>query len=457
MTSADAGSLAFELWKLLRMSKRFSDLRRRYDTFRSLRDRGGASSSEYDRRHRRVMRLGGTLNRARLVLGGRIRRCRRKVNGLAAGAYAAEPWRAEARRRLTPALTDLTNAIERTLEVYPESGAGPTHTEILGALDRHETDIRECGRFVSDVAAEVRSVTPIGEQSRELRAEQSAGSHPGDDLLRYLADRPDEMAAVIELPDRFRDPNVLTVSDADGLIEFGERKHCWVGPVGKSELRVEKGWDFGSITGPNRKPMDEILAEALTSTDDKRIRLHVRLTAEGRIRVARMKTYPQARVEDPKAKIVRTDWRDVKRQLLELYDQGDPYITIADLANRIGCGTTTIHKAIKDSSKLKGWQARHTKGKKSQGASSLNEVVLNDTHQTGEADPSDVLTDDDIDNAMRRLIAEAGPEEKARLNELSEDEQRNLAQAYYEHNLDQEPSPLNQSDRRRPVRQFKRL
>lgn len=288
MLSTDARSLAFELWKLLRTGQRFSDLRRRYDTIRSLRDGGGASSSEYDRRHRWVMRLGGTLNRARLVLGGRIRRCRQKVNGLAGGPHAAEPWRAEARRRLTPALTDLTNAIERTLEIHPESGAGPTHTEILGALDRHETDIRECGRFVSDVAAEIQSGTPIGEQSREARAEQPAGSQPGDDLLRYLADRPDQMAAVFELPNRLHDPNVLTVSDADGLIEFGTRNHCWVGPIGKSELRVEKGWNFSSVTGPNCKSMDEIIAEALTSTDDKRIRQHVRLTAQGRVRAARL-------------------------------------------------------------------------------------------------------------------------------------------------------------------------
>ena len=46
------------------------------------------------------------------------------------------------------------------------------------------------------------------------------------------------------------------------------------------------------------------------------------------------------------------------------------------------------------------------------------------------------------DNAMRRLIEEAAPEEKARLHRLSEDERRKLAKLYYEQNRDREPSPL---------------
>ena len=47
--------------------------------------------------------------------------------------------------------------------------------------------------------------------------------HIGDELLHYLADRPDHAAAVVELPERLQDPDMLTVCDADGLIEFGDR------------------------------------------------------------------------------------------------------------------------------------------------------------------------------------------------------------------------------------------
>ena len=421
MTSTDARYLAFELWKLLRTGECFSDLRRRYDTFRSLRDGGGAASSQYVRRHRRVMRLGGTLNRARLVLGGRIRRCRQKVNGLAAGSRAGEPWRTEARRRLTPALTDLTDAIQRTMEVHPESGAGPTHTEILGALDRHETDIRECGQFLSDVAAEVQSVTPIDEHSREPRSDQSTGSHPGDDLLRYLADRPDRMAAVIELPDRFRDPNVLTVSDADGLIEFGTRKHCWVGPVGKSELHVEKGWNFSSVIGPYCKSMDEILAEALTSTDDQRIRLHLRLTAKGRIRVARLKTDRMAPVVEPKTKTTETDWRDIQRRLERLRDQGEEYTTQARLAAKLNCSPSTINKAISQSTKLNAWKAEAIarRGNKAPPTSSLTEVHLDNTAQWCEQNPAEAVTLDDPEEVLAHLIQDAEPKVRAKLNAIT--------------------------------------
>lgn len=133
MTSTDARYLAFELWKLLRTGQRFSNLRRRYDTIRSLRDGGGALSSEYDRRHRWVMRLGGTLNRARNVLGERIRRCRQKVNGLAAGPHAAEPWRTEARSRLAPALTDLTDVIDPDRDFDEEDVEAQQIVGIAGA------------------------------------------------------------------------------------------------------------------------------------------------------------------------------------------------------------------------------------------------------------------------------------------------------------------------------------
>ncbi len=233
MTSSDARNLAFELWKLLRAGERFRDLRRRYNITRSLRDGTAAALSHRAGRHQRAVRLGGTLNRARIVLGERIRICRQKVNGLAAG-----PWRTDARRRLAPALTDLTDAIQRTFEVHPESAAGPTHAEILGAVARHETAIRECGLFLSDVAAEVREAAEHGTARR------------------------------------------------------------------------------------TQTPTD-------TAKTD-------------------------------------TDWRDVQRRLMELYKRGDPYISIGNLAKRLGCAKATIQKAIKDSTKLKYWQARHTKAKGSE-------------------------------------------------------------------------------------------
>ena len=76
-----------------------------------------------------------------------------------------------------------------------------------------------------------------------------------------------------------------------------------------------------------------------------------------------------AQVEQ-KPKTTETVWRDVQRRLLELYERGDAYTSIGDLAKRLACAKATIQKAIKDSTKLKGWQARHAKAKGSPRASS---------------------------------------------------------------------------------------
>lgn len=252
--------------------------------------------------------------------------------------------------------------------------------------------------------------------------------HVGDDLFRFLANQPDEMSAVIELPERFRDTSALTVSDDDGLIEFGERKHCWVGPVGKSELRVEKGWGFGSITGPNRKPMDEFLAETLTSTDDERIRQHVRLTAKGRVRAARLSVNGPASEAEPKPAAMGT--REVQRRLLEMCDAGEPYTTVRDLKKLTGCGSTsTVSIAINGSKTLREWRDRRSNRKRRPRASSLTKAVLDNAEQTQELDPRDLVeTADDDDAIFNRLVQEAAtPEERARLHSMSAARRRELA------------------------------
>lgn len=252
--------------------------------------------------------------------------------------------------------------------------------------------------------------------------------HVGDDLFRLLADQPDQMSAVIELPDRFQDPDMLTVSDDDGLIEFGTRKHCWVGPVGKSELRVEKGWNFSSITGPNCKSMDEILAEALTSTDDGRIRLHVRLTAKGRIRVARLKADRMATVVEPKTKTTETDWRDIQRRLERLRDQGEKYTTQAKLAVKLNCSPSTINKAISRSTKLNAWKAESIarRGNKAPPTTSLTEVHLDNLAQPCEQDPAEAVTLDDPEEVLAHLIQDAEPKVRAKLNAITPKDVRDM-------------------------------
>jgi len=88
---------------------------------------------------------------------------------------------------------------------------------------------------------------------------------------------------VCDLSEEFLDPRLLTVMDADGLIEFGHRNHCRAG----GRLIIENGWDFVSITGPDKNPIEVYLDEAQNWTGDPRIRPHIQLTCKGRIEVRR--------------------------------------------------------------------------------------------------------------------------------------------------------------------------
>ncbi len=110
------------------------------------------------------------------------------------------------------------------------------------------------------------------------------------ELLKWIHARGDANAGceVVELPQQLRDAALLTVSDADGLIEFGRRNHCTVGGGSHATLVIEDGYTFGSITGPQKKPMEESLREAFADNGPAELRLCVRLTAKGRVEVSRL-------------------------------------------------------------------------------------------------------------------------------------------------------------------------
>ncbi len=270
-------------------------------------------------------------------------------------------------------------------------------------------------------------------QSPMALAAPSAGPRVGDDLLRYLANQPNELAAVVELPQGFLDPDLLTVCDADGLVEFGTRNHCWAG----AELRVERGWDFGSIIGPGNKPMRTFIAAAMDFDGDNQIRPRVRLTSNGRVRAARLAVEIADRDESDKAANAKTsrgavkgstDWRDIQRRLLELYERGDAYTSIAKFAKRLDCANPTVKKAIDDSAKLKGWQKQHLESKRSPRAISITEMVTDNAKQTRDTDPAAQAEGDDVDLVLARLTQEAEPDERARLNELDVDARRTIVE-----------------------------
>lgn len=155
-----------------------------------------------------------------------------------------------------------------------------------------------------------------------------------------------------------------------------------------------------------------------------------------------------------------TDWKDVQRRLLAKRDRGEPYTSLRKLCAELKCSDATIRKAIDESETLEGWQVRSAGPKTAPKATDLGAVVIDNTRQTTEPAPDDVLPDDDVDATMARLINQARPDERAKLNALDDAGRRALVATYQSQNLDDEPSPLKPDkpgERPRNVKQHKRV
>jgi hypothetical protein len=130
-------------------------------------------------------------------------------------------------------------------------------------------------------------------------------------------------------------------------------------------------------------------------------------------------------------------WRDAQGKLLAMREKGEPYTTVKDLAARVGCRKTTLHKAIASSPTLKGWQARHVSKSPSPRAQSLNQVVT-DNAPVNVADPAEIAAENEqLDNVFARLIQEATSEERAEWNGLDTEARRDLARTVLEQEKEQ--------------------
>lgn len=101
------------------------------------------------------------------------------------------------------------------------------------------------------------------------------------DLLAWIEQQPDGMPFVHALPQQLRDPEIMTVADSRGLIEFGRPVYINIG----GKLRIERGFEFGSITGPGRIALRAILAKD-EQCEHAELRLRVRVTGAGRVALA---------------------------------------------------------------------------------------------------------------------------------------------------------------------------
>lgn len=154
-----------------------------------------------------------------------------------------------------------------------------------------------------------------------------------------------------------------------------------------------------------------------------------------------------------------TDWKDVQGRLFAKRDRGEPYTSLRKLSDELNCSDATIRKAIDDSETLQGWRARSTGPRAAPRATDLGAVVRGNARQATEPAPDDVLPDDDVDATMARLIDQAKPAERAKLNALDDAGRRALVATCQSQNLDDEPSPLEPDKpgvRPRKVKQHKR-
>lgn len=154
------------------------------------------------------------------------------------------------------------------------------------------------------------------------------------------------------------------------------------------------------------------------------------LHIEARTAVASSAKHPKASVND------------IRTRLESMAGIGEPYTSMQKLAEALKCGKGTVHEAIHSSERLKRWADIKPAGAKASGAQRLEGANLENAVSPNAPDPSAFLPEEDIDIVMAKLIDEAGPKERARLNAMTREQRRNLVQEINRQGLDFEVSPL---------------
>ncbi len=125
----------------------------------------------------------------------------------------------------------------------------------------------------------------------------------------------------------------------------------------------------------------------------------------------------------------KVNWQQTASHLETLRRKGEPFKTQAAYAEALDCSISTINKAIEKTPSLKEWAARPASSASS--AVSVEGAVLDSTPQQRESNPADALEQADVDFAMRYLMEQASPEERAEINAMSPDQRRMLAETAY--------------------------
>jgi len=137
--------------------------------------------------------------------------------------------------------------------------------------------------------------------------------------------------------------------------------------------------------------------------------------------------------------------KDVRRRLLDIRDNREPYTSVRKLTERLcaeglQCGKSTVQKAFEESSGLQKWRAKRIIPAAAPRATSLTDLHSDNTIQSREPDPS-IAGDSDAE-IMDRLIEQASPEGKDKLRRLPDDQRQQMADHYRKHGMPEEDYKL---------------
>lgn len=131
----------------------------------------------------------------------------------------------------------------------------------------------------------------------------------------------------------------------------------------------------------------------------------------------------------PNAKPSGMTWPEAQVQLERIKATGKAFTSQREMAERIGCGPSTVTKAIENGgADLQDWASKKRGAASRKVVATIDGAIGDATPQNREADPADILDDDDVDKAMRALMEQAEPNERARINAMSPADRRALAE-----------------------------
>ena len=129
-----------------------------------------------------------------------------------------------------------------------------------------------------------------------------------------------------------------------------------------------------------------------------------------------------------------TTWQRA-RKTAEDHCARNPFPGVKALAKIVGCSSSTMSKAIDRSAKLRAKLAEHEAQRKSVSARAMGDAAAGSGEQTREPDPIDAASAS-ADDLFRRLLEQAKPSERAKLNAMTPAQRRQLI-ATIEHDPDE--------------------